>query len=88
MLHHTYNGQAGRVAMLDSGCTDDWRPSTFIVHDTGRTVLDYRRVIREGGVIVRTTLKRRHVLTTRRDGSITFTVGGNGSYYVDTEYAR
>jgi beta-lactamase superfamily II metal-dependent hydrolase len=58
-----------------------------IVHDTQRTVPDYRRVVREDGVIVRTTMKRRHVLTTRRDGSITFTVGGNGSYYVDTEYA-
>lgn len=58
-----------------------------IVHDTQRTVPDYRRVVREDGVIVRTTGKHRHVLTTRRDGSITFIVDGNGSYFIDTEYA-
>jgi beta-lactamase superfamily II metal-dependent hydrolase len=58
-----------------------------IVHDTQRTVPDYRRVVRDEGVIVRTTMKRRHVLTTRRDGTITFTVNGNGEYYIDTEYA-
>lgn len=58
-----------------------------IVHDTQRTVPDYRRVVRDNGVIVRTTGKRRHVLTTRRDGSITFTVDGNGSYFIDTECA-
>ena len=58
-----------------------------IMHDTQRTVPDYRRVVREGGVIVRTTGKRRHVLTTRRDGSIVFTVDGSGNYAIDTEYA-
>jgi beta-lactamase superfamily II metal-dependent hydrolase len=58
-----------------------------IVHDTQRTVPDYRRVVRDDGVIVRTTMKRRHVLTTRRDGSITFTVDGKGSYFIDTECA-
>lgn len=58
-----------------------------IVHDTQRTVPDYRQVVRNGGVIVRTTGKRRHVLTTRRDGSITFTVDGNGTYFIDTECA-
>lgn len=56
-----------------------------IVHDTQRTVPDYRRVVRDQGVVVRTTMKRRHVLTTRRDGSITFIVDGNGSYFIDTE---
>lgn len=24
MLHHTLNGVAGRLAMIDSGDTDDW----------------------------------------------------------------
>jgi hypothetical protein len=50
-------------------------------------VPDYRRVIKDDRVIVRTTMKRRHVLTTRRDGSITFIVDGNGSYFIDTECA-
>lgn len=58
-----------------------------IVHETQRTGPDYRRVVRGDGVIVRTTMKRRRVLTTRRDGWITFTVDGNGSYFIDSECA-
>ncbi len=58
-----------------------------IIHDTQRTVPDYRRVVRADGVMVRTTGKRRHVLTTRRDGSITFRVSADGSYFIDTECA-
>ncbi len=38
------------------------------------------------GAIVRTTGKRRHVLTTRRDGWIQFTVLNDGDFYIDTEY--
>jgi hypothetical protein len=44
-------------------------------------------VVRNDGVMVRSTMRRRHVLTTRRDGSITFIVDGNGSYFIDTECA-
>lgn len=40
MLHHTLNGTAGRLAMIDSGHTDDWRPSTYI-RGLNRTRLDY-----------------------------------------------
>ncbi len=58
-----------------------------IMHETQRTGPDYRQVVRDGGVIIRTTGKRRHVLTTRRDGSITFIVDGHGNYLIDTEYA-
>lgn len=32
-------------------------------------------------------MKARHVLTTRRDGWIQFTVGSDGSYFIDTECA-
>lgn len=56
-----------------------------IVHDTQRTVPDYRAVVRDSGVIVRTTGKRRHVLTTRRDGWIQFEVDDNGVCFIDTE---
>lgn len=56
-----------------------------IMHDTQRIVPDYRRVVRNEGVMVRSTMKRRHVLTTRRDGHITFIVDGNGNYFIDTE---
>lgn len=56
-----------------------------IEHDTQRMVPDYRAVVKPDGVFVRTTGKRRHVLTTRRDGWIQITVGSDGFYHVDTE---
>ncbi|ABE36575.1 hypothetical protein Bxe_C0677 [Paraburkholderia xenovorans LB400] len=56
-----------------------------IVHATQETVPDYRAVVRKQGAYVNTTGKRRHVLTTRRDGWIQFTVLDNG-YNIDTEY--
>jgi beta-lactamase superfamily II metal-dependent hydrolase len=57
-----------------------------IVHDTQLTLPDYRAVVRDDGVIVRNTMKRRHVLTTRRDGWIQFDVD-EGGFYIDTERA-
>jgi hypothetical protein len=56
-----------------------------VIHDTQRTVPDYRTVVRDAGVAVRTTMKRRHVLTTRRDGWIQFEVHGDGKFFIDTE---
>ncbi|WP_260444560.1 ComEC/Rec2 family competence protein [Burkholderia sp. Bp8986] len=56
-----------------------------IVHDTQLTVPDYRAVVRDEGVIVRTTMKRRHVLTTRRDGTIQFETDDSGRFFIDTE---
>ena len=41
MLHHQLNGVAGRLAMIDSGDTADWSPSTFIKNGLGRRQLDY-----------------------------------------------
>jgi hypothetical protein len=57
-----------------------------IVHDTQRIGADYRAVVSDAGVVVRTTMKRRHVLTTRRDGWIQFEVHENGNFSIDTEY--
>jgi beta-lactamase superfamily II metal-dependent hydrolase len=57
-----------------------------IEHETQQMVPDYRAVVRDEGVYVRTTAKRRHVLTTRRDGTIHFTVAADGSFHIDTEY--
>jgi len=54
-------------------------------HGTQEMVPDYRAVVSEGGVTVRTTAKRRHVLTTRRDGWIQITAGSDGYYVIDTE---
>lgn len=59
-----------------------------IEHETQKMGPDYRRVVRNQGVRVRTTMKERHVLTTRRDGWIQFTVSGNGDYFIDTENKR
>ena len=55
-----------------------------IEHETQQTVPDYRRIVRDQGVLIRTTAKVRHVLTTRRDGWIQFTVT-NDAYTIDTE---
>jgi beta-lactamase superfamily II metal-dependent hydrolase len=56
-----------------------------IVHTTQEMVPDYRAVTTERGVYVRTTGKKRHVLTTRRDGWIMFAVDDQ-NYDIDTEY--
>jgi len=69
---------------------DHFNPSAVVIsdkpiqHETQQTVPDYRRVVRDQGVRVRTTMKDRHVLTTRRDGWIQFTVTSYG-YTIDTE---
>lgn len=55
------------------------------VHQTQETVPDYRRVVSDQGVPVSTTMKRRHVLTTRRDGWIQFRIDSQGSFTIETE---
>lgn len=71
---------------------DFCRPSAVVIsdkpieHETQKTVPDYRAVVSESGVIVRTTGRRRHILTTRRDGTINIIVGIDGKYFIDTEY--
>jgi beta-lactamase superfamily II metal-dependent hydrolase len=57
-----------------------------IEHETQETVPDYRRVVSDTGVYVRSANKFRHVLTTRRDGWIQFDVDRDGRYIIDTEY--
>jgi len=41
MLQHINGQLGGRLAMIDSGCTDDWRPSEYIAKTLGRNRLDY-----------------------------------------------
>lgn len=55
------------------------------MHTTQEMVPDYRAIVRNQGVRVATTMKDRHVLTTRRDGWIQFRVNEN-NYFIDTEY--
>lgn len=61
-----------------------------IVHDTQDMTQTYRSHVVANypdGVFVRTSQRRRHVLTTRNDGHIHFSVSPNGSFTIDTEYA-
>jgi beta-lactamase superfamily II metal-dependent hydrolase len=82
----------GRESGFCSEVFDYCRPSAVVIsdkpiaHETQETVPDYRAVVTATGVPVRTSGKRRHVLTTRRDGWIQFNVGSNGYYSIDTEY--
>jgi beta-lactamase superfamily II metal-dependent hydrolase len=41
LTHRSAYGAEGRLAMIDSGCTADWRPSSYIRHHLRRTRLDY-----------------------------------------------
>lgn len=71
---------------------DICRPQAIIVSDkpiqyeTQRMLPDYRAVVQDKGVVVRTTMKRRHVLTTRRDGWIQIEANENGYFSIDTEH--
>lgn len=83
----------GRESGFFQDVFDHFTPSAVVIsdkpieHETQRTVPDYRRVVRDQGVRVRTTMKNRHVLTTRRDGWVQFRVSANGDYIIDTECA-
>lgn len=55
-----------------------------IEHETQETVPDYRAVVNPNGVPVSNQLKRRHVLTTRRDGDILFKVDATGTFWITT----
>jgi hypothetical protein len=53
-----------------------------IMYQTQETVPDYRNVIAGDGINVEGEDRRRHVLTTRRDGNIVFKVAEDGSFFV------
>lgn len=80
----------GRESGFFQDIFDYFTPSAIVIsdkpiqHETQKTVPDYRRVVRNQGVNVSTTMKARHVLTTRRDGWIQFNVD-NDSYRITTE---
>lgn len=41
MIRHFINGIGGRLAMIDSGCKSNWRPSTYITQNLQLHRLDY-----------------------------------------------
>ena len=55
-----------------------------IAYETQETVPDYRCVVNPNGVPVTNQARRRHVLTTRRDGDIVFKVSANGNFWITT----
>jgi beta-lactamase superfamily II metal-dependent hydrolase len=55
-----------------------------IAHETQKMVPDYRAVVNANGVTVTNQLRRRHVLTTRRDGDIIFRVTASGTFWITT----
>jgi len=55
-----------------------------IIHSTQEMVPDYRNVIAANGVIVANQSRRRHVLTTRRDGDIVFKISNTGQFTIET----
>jgi beta-lactamase superfamily II metal-dependent hydrolase len=60
-----------------------------IIHDTQGMTQTYRNCVTRhhpDGVFVNTTSRNRHVLTTRRDGWIQFSVFDNGRFNINTEY--
>lgn len=81
----------GRESGYCSDIFNYFKPQAVIIsdkpiqHETQQMVPDYRAVTMEDGVIVETTQRRRHVLTTRRDGSITIIAKNNGYYTIKTE---
>lgn len=56
-----------------------------IAHETQKMVPDYRAVVHPNGVVVTNQFRRRHVLTTRRDGDIFLQIGSNGTFRITTE---
>lgn len=55
-----------------------------IQHETQEMVPDYRGVVMPNGVVLTNQLRRRHVLTTRRDGDIIFKFTGDGNFQITT----
>ncbi|SRR5712691_4852053 len=56
-----------------------------IAHETQKTVPDYRAVVNPNGVPVTNQARRRHVLTTRRDGDIILQINSEGRFWITTD---
>jgi beta-lactamase superfamily II metal-dependent hydrolase len=85
----------GRESGYCAEVFDYCRPQAIVMsdkaiqYDTQRMTDIYRQHVLQNhpdGVLVRTTMRRRRVLTTRRDGHIDITVGDKGNFFIDTEH--
>jgi len=59
-----------------------------IIYETQEMVPDYRTVVNPNGVAVINQQRRRHVLTTRRDGDILIRVSDTGNFTIETTTAQ
>ncbi len=59
-----------------------------IIYDTQEMVPDYRTVVNPNGIVVINQPRRRHVLTTRRDGDILIRVSNTGNFSIETSTGR
>jgi beta-lactamase superfamily II metal-dependent hydrolase len=79
----------GRMSGFCPEVFDHCEPSVIVVSDKPieheTQDLDYGPFVKENGVWVLNQGKRRHVLTTRRDGDIIFVVSPDGTFTVTTE---
>jgi beta-lactamase superfamily II metal-dependent hydrolase len=72
---------------------DHFTPRAVVISDKSiehqtQIDVDYGNVVNENGVAVHGESRRRHVLTTRKDGDITFKVHENGDFEIFTEVAE
>lgn len=80
----------GRASGYCPEAFEDWSPQAVVVSDKpimykSQDVPQYQNVIAGDGVIVKGESRLRHVLTTRNDGSVMFSVGPDGSYIIEVE---
>lgn len=83
----------GRANGFCAEIFDHFTPLAVVISDKSiehqtQIDVDYRLWSDQNGVIVKNESRRRHVLTTRRDGDILFRVGPDGSFDVMTEVAE
>jgi beta-lactamase superfamily II metal-dependent hydrolase len=78
----------GRLSGFSANLFKHIKPSAIVISDKSiahtTQEVDYRTVVQDGGVHVRSQMRTRHVLTTRRDGDILFTVQPDGGFDIDT----
>ena len=82
----------GRNNGLCTDIFDYFTPQAVVIsddsiqYDTQETVPDYSYYVKENGVAVLGEARRRHVLTTRRDGNILFQVESDGKFFIHTRH--
>lgn len=83
----------GRESGFCQDIFDHFTPQAVVIsdkpisHATQEIVPVYRAMVNPTGVSVANQPNRRHVLTTRRDGDILFSISPDGSFRIDTKWS-